>query len=89
MTSLIAFVKNHPVIGGVAFAVFGIFLIFVSIDGAKRFRLYENARESPGRSCPSRKPAASHPASISRYPGLTVRQPREASSTPDRKPWMP
>src|SRR5206468_3628599 len=48
MTSLIAFVKNHPVIGGVAFAVFGVFLVFVSIDGAKRFRLYENAREITG-----------------------------------------
>src|SRR5437867_5418158 len=48
MTSLIAFVKNHPVIGGVAFAVFGVFMVFVSIDGAKRFRLYENAREISG-----------------------------------------
>src|SRR2546428_10290119 len=48
MTSLIAFVKNHPVIGGVAFAVFGVFMVFVSIDGAKRFRLYENAREITG-----------------------------------------
>src|SRR2546422_9064683 len=48
MTSLIAFVKNHPVIGGVAFAVFGVFMVYVSIDGAKRFRLYENARELTG-----------------------------------------
>src|SRR5881628_1438084 len=48
MTALIAFVKNHPVIGGVAFAVFGVFMVFVSIDGAKRFRLYENAREITG-----------------------------------------
>src|SRR3989475_13152385 len=48
MTSLIAFVKNHPVIGGVAFAVFGVFMVFVSIDGAERFRLYENAREITG-----------------------------------------
>lgn len=49
MTALIAFVKNHPVIGGVVFAVFGVFLVFVSIDGAKRFRLYENSREITGR----------------------------------------
>jgi hypothetical protein len=48
MAGLITFVKNHPVIGGVAFAVFGLFLIFLSIDGAKRFRLYENAREITG-----------------------------------------
>src|SRR2546426_8386248 len=48
MTAVIAFVKNHPVIGGVAFAVFGVLLVFVSIDGAKRFRLYENAREITG-----------------------------------------
>ena len=48
MTGLITFVKNHPVIGGVAFVVFGVFLIVLSIDGAKRFRLYENAREITG-----------------------------------------
>ena len=48
MTGAITFVKNHPVIGGVAFAVFGVFMIFVSIDGAKSFRLYENAREITG-----------------------------------------
>ena len=49
MTALISFVRNHPVIGGVVFALFGAFLIHVSIDGAKRFRLYENATEVTGR----------------------------------------
>ena len=48
MHAMISFVKNHPVIGGVFFAVFGTFIVYVSIDGAKRFRLYENARELTG-----------------------------------------
>ena len=45
MSGLISFVKNHPVIGGIVFAVFGVLMIYLSIDGAKRFHLYENARE--------------------------------------------
>ena len=48
MSALIPFVKNHPVIGGVVFAVFGVFMVYLSIDGAKRFRLYENAKEITG-----------------------------------------
>ncbi len=48
MHATITFVKNHPVIGGVFFAVFGAFIVYVSIDGAKRFRQYENARELTG-----------------------------------------
>ncbi len=49
MSALISFVKNHPVIGGVLSAAFGVFIVHVSVDGAKRFRLYENAREIAGR----------------------------------------
>ena len=48
MHAMISFVKNHPVIGGVFFAVFGVFMVYVSIDGAKSFRLYENAKELTG-----------------------------------------
>ena len=48
MSRLISFVMNHPVIGGVVFAIFGIFMIHLSIDGAKRFHLYENAKELAG-----------------------------------------
>ena len=47
-SGLISFVKNHPVIGGIVFAVFGVLMIYLSIDGAKRFHLYENARELKG-----------------------------------------
>jgi hypothetical protein len=43
MSWMISFVKNHPVVGGVLFAIFGVFLIHVSIDGARRYRLFENA----------------------------------------------
>lgn len=49
MSALIAFVKSHPVIGGIVFAIFGVLLVHLSIDGAKRFRLYENAEELTGR----------------------------------------
>ena len=45
MHATISFVKNHPVISGIFFAIFGVFMVYVSIDGAKRFRLYENAQE--------------------------------------------
>jgi len=48
MSALISFVKNHPVIGGLVFAVFGVFMVQLSIEGAKRFRLYENAMELTG-----------------------------------------
>jgi hypothetical protein len=36
MHAWISFVKNHPAIGGVFFAVFGVFIVYVSIDGAIR-----------------------------------------------------
>ena len=48
MHAMISFVKNHPVIGGVLFVIFGVFMVYVSIDGAKRFRLYENAKGLTG-----------------------------------------
>jgi len=48
MSGLISFVKNHPVIGGIVFAVFGVLMIYLSVDSAKRFHLYENARELNG-----------------------------------------
>ena len=35
-------------IGGVAVVVFGIFLVYLRIDGAKRFRLSENTQEITG-----------------------------------------
>jgi hypothetical protein len=49
MVGLINFVKSHPVIGGVAFVVFGILMVYLSVDGAKRFRLFENADQVNGR----------------------------------------
>ncbi|HEU4400940.1 MAG TPA: hypothetical protein VFT43_02430, partial [Candidatus Polarisedimenticolia bacterium] len=42
---LISFVKNHPVIGGTLVIALGILLIDLSLDGAKRYRLYEGAGE--------------------------------------------
>jgi len=36
------------VIGGVAVVVFGLFLVYLRIDGAKRFRLSENTQEITG-----------------------------------------
>jgi hypothetical protein len=46
--ALISFVRNHPMIGGAMFAVGGVFMIYLSIDGARRFHLYENARQVTG-----------------------------------------
>jgi hypothetical protein len=43
MTWMISFVKGHPVVGGVLCAIFGAFLIHVSIEDARRYRLFENA----------------------------------------------
>jgi len=45
---LISFVRNHPMVGGAIFAGGGIFMIYLSIDGARRYHLYENAREITG-----------------------------------------
>src|SRR5437867_94412 len=44
MTWMISFVKSHPVVGGVLFAIFGVFLIHVSIEGARRYRVFEELK---------------------------------------------
>jgi hypothetical protein len=49
MSGLTSLVKNHPMIGGALFALLGVVMIQQSIVGAKRFHVYENAKELTGR----------------------------------------